>query len=94
MASAAFVKQAPEWIMGERCHMCRQEFSRLRGYFRVSLLVLVAASPLSSALSHCLLMLKFSSVCVCVCARVCMCGSVYVDEQSLIMYRMVQLEKE
>ena len=36
VASAAFVKQPPEWIMGERCHMCRQEFSRLRGYFRVS----------------------------------------------------------
>ena len=35
VASASFIKQPPEWVVGERCHMCRQEFSRLRGYVRV-----------------------------------------------------------
>ena len=29
--------QAPEWMMGDRCCLCRQEFSRIKGYFRVSI---------------------------------------------------------
>ena len=35
VASAAFMKQPPEWMMGDRCHMCRQEFNRLKGWFPV-----------------------------------------------------------
>ena len=36
VASASFIKPPPEWIMGDRCHMCRQEFNRLKGWFPVS----------------------------------------------------------
>lgn len=39
VASAAFIKQPPEWVIGDRCHMCRQEFNRLRGWFPVSAVV-------------------------------------------------------
>ncbi|CAI7990509.1 Hepatocyte growth factor-regulated tyrosine kinase substrate [Geodia barretti] len=33
VASASFIKPPPEWIIGDRCHMCRQEFNRLKGWF-------------------------------------------------------------
>ena len=35
VASAAFIKKAPEWILGDRCYMCRTEFHRFKGAFRV-----------------------------------------------------------
>lgn len=35
VASAAFMKKAPEWVLGERCYMCRTEFHRFKGAFRV-----------------------------------------------------------
>ena len=43
VASASFIKPPPEWIIGDRCHMCRQEFNRLKGWFPVS------HTPLSSS---------------------------------------------
>lgn len=33
VASASFIKPPPEWVMDDRCHMCRQEFNRLKGWF-------------------------------------------------------------
>lgn len=36
VASAAFIKPAPEWVISDHCHMCRQEFNRLKGWFPVS----------------------------------------------------------
>ena len=35
IASAAFIKKPPEWVQGERCFMCRTEFNRFKGAFRV-----------------------------------------------------------
>ena len=35
VASAAFIKKAPEWVLGDRCFMCRQEFNRFKGKLRV-----------------------------------------------------------
>ena len=35
VASAAFLKKAPEWVLGDRCYMCRNEFHRFKGAFRV-----------------------------------------------------------
>lgn len=37
VASAAFLKKAPDWVLGDRCYMCRNEFHRFKGAFRVSL---------------------------------------------------------
>ena len=36
VASAAFIKPPPEWVISDHCHMCRQEFNRLKGWFPVS----------------------------------------------------------
>lgn len=36
LGSAAFMKKAPDWTLGERCYMCRSEFHRFKGAFRVS----------------------------------------------------------
>ena len=38
LGSAAFMKKAPDWTLGERCYMCRSEFHRFKGAFRVSTL--------------------------------------------------------
>lgn len=35
VASAAFIKKPPEWTLGDRCFMCRQEFNRFKGKLRV-----------------------------------------------------------
>ena len=35
VASASFIKQPPEWVVGDKCYMCLHKFSRLWGYFRV-----------------------------------------------------------
>lgn len=35
VASAAFIKKAPEWVMADRCFMCRQDFNRFKGKLRV-----------------------------------------------------------
>ena len=35
VASAAFLKKAPEWVLGDRCYICRNEFHRFKGAFRV-----------------------------------------------------------
>ncbi len=36
VASAAFIKKAPEWLLKDHCFMCRQEFNRFKGKLRVS----------------------------------------------------------
>ena len=36
VASASFTKKAPDWVLGDRCHMCRSEFNRFKVAFRVS----------------------------------------------------------
>lgn len=36
VASAAFIKKPPEWILDDHCFMCRQEFNRFKGKLRVS----------------------------------------------------------
>ena len=35
VASAAFIKKPPEWVLSDRCFMCRQEFNRFKGKLRV-----------------------------------------------------------
>ena len=65
VASASFIKQPPEWVMGDRCHMCRQEFNRLKGWFPVSAIlclkcsiIVLSVMVLSKARAH-------SGHCVC-----------------------------
>lgn len=36
VASAAFIKKAPDWHLRDKCFMCRQEFNRFKGKLRVS----------------------------------------------------------
>ena len=36
VASAAFIKKPPEWVLSDHCFMCRQEFNRFKGKMRVS----------------------------------------------------------
>lgn len=36
VASAAFIKKAPDWLLKDHCFMCRQEFNRFKGKLRVS----------------------------------------------------------
>ena len=41
VASAAFIKKPPEWVLSDHCFMCRQEFNRFKGKLRVSACVRV-----------------------------------------------------
>ena len=45
VASAAFTKKAPDWVLGDRCHLCRSEFNRFKGAFRVSFLLPLPLYP-------------------------------------------------
>jgi hypothetical protein len=58
VGSAAFMKKAPDWTLGDRCYMCRSEFHRFKGAFRVRILS-QPTSPFTS-LSLSFSLFKFS----------------------------------
>ena len=63
VGSAAFMKKAPDWTLGERCYMCRTEFHRFKGAFRVNTLSLshsLTLSPFFSVLTMALSLLLAS----------------------------------